>query len=307
MTYTELKAKPGQYVWDEDKIQFVGRINKDGTEDKRFSKGGLCSLLNTIIETTGYVPKQPQLFASRIAEHRKSDYLVKGYGVVVRCYDLSAEMWAAKAAELLGQECDGIADILSKVSESKASEHKAKIESLALIFGKELKSKKLADYAGVTEFEQRLHEEREQRSKEQAAEKKSEKKLKTWIQKALSNPRTLLQTALPMFECKTWRGNGDKWLLVNVTLRWCKANPAIQRAVENRYYREMDEILAEYKVDSLWEYALEYSRRNFHKIINDELTTIEEYHVSSIVSEEDYKQAKHNLLTSGICFKKYTS
>ena len=172
MTYTQLKAKPGEYVWDEEATQFVGRINKDGTEDKRFSKGGLCSLLNTVLEETGYIPKNPQVFAKTIANHKKTHYLVKGYGVIVKCYDLSAEMWVAKAAEALGIEGDGITDILKHVSKSKQSEHKAKIESLALIFGKELKSKKLGDLTEITEFEKRL---KEQRRKCAVKERKEQK------------------------------------------------------------------------------------------------------------------------------------
>lgn len=173
MTFTELKAKPGQYIWNENQTQFVGRINKDGTEDKRFSRGGVCSMLNNIIKETGYVPTNPQVFATKIAEHKSNNYLVKGYGVIVKCYDLSAEMWVAKAAEHLGVEGDGIADILKHVSKSKTSEHKAKIETLALIFGKELKSSKLSDYAGVSEFEERLKQER--RSKSVKAKKERER------------------------------------------------------------------------------------------------------------------------------------
>lgn len=172
MTYTTLKAKPGEYVWDEEAIQFVGRINIDGTEDKRFSKGGLCSLLNTILEETGYLPKEPQQFARTIANHKQTHYLVKGYGVIVKCYDLSAEMWVATAADGLGIEGDGIADILKHVSKSKEIEHKSKIKTLALIFGKELKSKKLADLTVVSEFEHRLKNER----RELAAKEKKEQK-----------------------------------------------------------------------------------------------------------------------------------
>lgn len=201
MTFTELKAKPGEYIWDEQKIQFVGRINKDGTEDKRFSKGGLCSLLNNIIETTGYVPNNPQKFAKRIAEHKQTQYLVKGYGVIVKCYDLNAEMWVAKAAEHLGIEGDGIADILQHVSTSKQTEHKAKIESLALIFGKELKSKKLADLTDVTEFEKRLRNQRRELAvKEKEAIKlaqleyamnKMSETITDWV--VANNPKTILK------------------------------------------------------------------------------------------------------------------
>lgn len=239
MTFTELKAKPGQYVWDEEKIQFVGRINKDGTEDKRFSKGGLCSLLNTVIEETGYVPAKPQLFASRIAEHRKSDYLVKGYGVVVQCYDLTAEMWAAKAAEVLGEECDGIGDILAKVSQAKEVEHKAKIESLALIFGKELKSKKLADHAGVQEFEQRLKDQRRKRAAE-AKQQQLEDEFNNYVDKLNYALEYFLETA-SFDTCFKVMQLADKysslWAVGTQVfgLKFPRSNPDVKKDFYSRY------------------------------------------------------------------------
>ena len=69
-------------------------------------------------------------------------------------------MWVSKAAEALGIEGDGITEILKQVSRSKETEHKSKIKSIAAIFGKELKSKKLADLTVVTEFEKQLKKRR---------------------------------------------------------------------------------------------------------------------------------------------------
>ena len=258
MTFTELKAKPGDYVWNESQVQFVGRINKDGTEDKRFSKGGLCSMLNNIIAETGYVPTNPQQFASKIADHKQSDYLVKGYGVLVNCYDLSAEMWAAKAAEHLGIEGNGIADILACVSKSKETEHKAKIESLALIFGKELKSKKLGDLVQVSEFEQRLKQERIAASR-QRAEEEDQAKLRTWIHSAFQDKKVLLKVIFHY--CSNSAGLGDEWLIANVVLPWCRKNPFLKRAVCKRYEEEHQHLFKEFGVDSFAGYAQEYIHR----------------------------------------------
>jgi hypothetical protein len=173
MSYTQLKAKPGSYIWDETKVQFVGRINKDGTEDKRFKKGGLCSLLNTLLEKTGYVPEHPQMFAERLASHAQTKYLVKGFGLVVDCITLSPEHWAAKAVEKLGTEANGIADILEQVSQSKEAERQAKVEALALIFSKELKRAKLSEL--VTDEDIKLTQLRRQLAAAQKEEEKDRK------------------------------------------------------------------------------------------------------------------------------------
>ena len=297
MTYTELKAKPGEYIWDEKEVQFIGRINKDGTEDKRFSKSGLCSLLNNIIKETGFIPSNPQSYANKIANHKSDKYLVKGYGVIVKCYDLSAEMWVAKAAEHLGIEGNGITDILEQVSKSKVSEHKAKIETLALIFGKELKSKKLADLTEVTDFEKRLKEQRKELSQEKA-KKREEAKLKKWIHDAFDNsPLTLVRTALPMFEFKGYRGNNELWILCNVTLRWCLKNRGMKRAVETRYYNEMDKLLKVLKAKDVKEYAFNYAKKNWNKEMYDALIDIEEFHTTQgiTVSKEEYQKAKQKI------------
>lgn len=290
MTYTQLKAKPGDYVWNEDQVQFVGRINKDGTEDKRFSQGGLCSLLNTILEQTGYVPSEPQAFARKIAEHRKSDYLVKGYGVVVKCYDLSAEMWAATAANYLGNEFNGIADILNCVSQSKDIEHKSKLETLALIFGKELKSKNLADYAGVTEFEKRLQDERKAKAKEETARKKSEKKLEQWLVKAFRYRTLLAKIVLHPWLIKGAYGDDtDWWLIKNHILTWM--SKAMSYPIHERYHREIGDIFKKYNAQSISAVALRHAELNWDKQAYDALITLWDYHLDTSVSKERYEQA----------------
>tara|TARA_R110002012_G_scaffold307077_1_gene512367 strand:+ start:1586 stop:2491 length:906 start_codon:yes stop_codon:yes gene_type:complete len=300
MTHTQLKAKPGDYVWNEDQVQFVGRINKDGTEDKRFSQGGLCSLLNTILEQTGYVPSEPQAFAKKIAEHRKSDYLVKGYGVVVKCYDLSAEMWASTAANYLGNEFNGIADILNCVSQSKDIEHKSKLETLALIFGKELKSKNLADYAGVTEFEKRLQDERKAKAKEETARKKSEKKLKKWIHDAFKNKVTLMKTWM-FWEVPGFPGDIE-WLVANVTLRWCLKNRAMKDAVMSRYDKEHDDLFNELNKTGFEDYSIStYAADYAAKYYSDEdfkcLTIMEDFYIGGIGTQAIYDAAKKEYLS----------
>lgn len=289
----ELKAKPGEYIWDSQQTKFIGRINKDGTEDKRFSNGGLCSLLNNIIEKTGFIPNNPQVFAGRIANHRRTQYLVKGYGVIVSCYDLSAEMWLAKAAEHLGIEGDGIADILKHVSTSKATEHKAKIESLALIFGKELKSKKLADLTVVTEFEERLTEERKNLAQEKAKTQKVQK-LKTWIEKAFQDPLILVKTFLPVFETRSYKGQGDAWVLCNVTLRWCLQNRGMKSSVESRFHSESESLFAELNATDLQDYALQYAQASWSLTALNALDVIENFH-HGLVSEKDYENAKQDI------------
>ena len=248
MTYTLLKSKPGEYVWDEQRIQFVGRINKDGTEDKRFSKGGLCSLLNNIIESTGYVPSNPQSFAKRISEHKQSSYLVQGFGVLVKCYDLSAEMWVAKAAEKLGIEGDGITDILEHVSRSKETEHKAKIETLALLFGKELKSKKLGDLTEVTEFEKRLKMERKERAvkhKEEVAQQLYDER----YNRLLSQIIDFVETA-PFEKCLEVMELSDKYSnMWAVGCKICKLKLTTHTKTEfyKAYKNQWSDILREFK------------------------------------------------------------
>ena len=52
MTFTTLKAKPGDLVLNDDGLA-VGRINKDLTEDNRWTADGKCSIANGFLKATG--------------------------------------------------------------------------------------------------------------------------------------------------------------------------------------------------------------------------------------------------------------
>lgn len=146
-------AKPGQYVWNEKTNSYVGRINKDGTEDRRFTLEGGCSMMNTLISETGYIPSDPQAFAEKFSDPTQNEYGLRGFAVVLACVDLSPEMWSPKAKEMLGVECDGLVDLLNHVSKDKSIERGAKLDTIGLIVGREIKANELADLASIDQFE----------------------------------------------------------------------------------------------------------------------------------------------------------
>ena len=153
MTAT-LGAKPGQYVWNADKKEYVGRINKsDATEDRRFKAAGSCSMMNTLIRETGYTPNDPQEFAEKFSDPKNNQYDLEGFTVILACVDLAPEHWASKAVEMLGYECDGLVELLRHVSQDKSIERGAKLDTISLIVGREIKANDLADLAQISENE----------------------------------------------------------------------------------------------------------------------------------------------------------
>ena len=100
MTFTELKAKPGDYVFNDAGLA-VGRINKDLTEDNRFTAFGKCSIANGFIKATNLTPSDAKRFHKAV-ESNPNGYILMGYTICLQLKELPVEMWCVKAAEILG-------------------------------------------------------------------------------------------------------------------------------------------------------------------------------------------------------------
>lgn len=151
-TNTKLKAQPNDYVFDETSGLYVGRINKDGTEDRRFINSGACSLMNGLIKATSYTPKDPQEFARLYS--KPNNYILSGFTIICDCLELTPEMWAAEAASLAEiSDTDNLRDILDHISKLPKIEWKAKMSALAYHFAKTLKSHKMLSPSAFQEFQ----------------------------------------------------------------------------------------------------------------------------------------------------------
>jgi hypothetical protein len=165
---TSLGAKPGQYIWDPKFNEYCGRLNKDGTEDRRFTTRGACSMMNTLLKVTGHIPVNPATFADNFSNPSANEYTLKGFDVILACVDLTPDLWAGKATEMLGEESDGMADLLLKVSQNKSIELSAKLDTLSLIVGEEVSRSGIQKYVD-------LHNDNVQRIQDKNREKIVEK------------------------------------------------------------------------------------------------------------------------------------
>ena len=138
MTYTELKAKPGSYIYNDSGLA-VGRINNDLTEDNRFTAFGKCSIANGIIKASGYTPKNPESFHKAV-QSKPNGYVLMGYTVCLELSELPVEMWCVKAAEILGGEYEDLKEMLTELSKQPEVERQAKLTSLSKMFAKEKKA-----------------------------------------------------------------------------------------------------------------------------------------------------------------------
>ena len=146
MTFTELKAKPGDYVYS-DKGLVVGRINNDLTEDNRWTAEGKCSIANGFIKAAGISPKDARRFHKAV-ESNPNGYTLQGYTVVLELKELPVEMWAVKAAEILGGEFEDLRAMLEELSKQPEKERAAKLAVMEKFFKKERNSN--------TEYKKRL-------------------------------------------------------------------------------------------------------------------------------------------------------
>ena len=138
MTYTELKAEPGSLVYSNAGL-VVGRINNDLTEDNRWTANGKCSIANGFIKASGISPKDARSFHKSV-ETNPNGYILKGYTIVLQLKELPVEMWAVKAAEVLGGEFNDFEEMLEQLSKQPEKEREAKLAVLEKFFQKEKKS-----------------------------------------------------------------------------------------------------------------------------------------------------------------------
>lgn len=138
MTYTELKAKPGDLIFSDSGLA-VGRINVDLTEDNRWTADGKCSIANGFIKASGISPTDARRFHKAV-ETNPNGYVLKGYTICLQLKELPVEMWAVKAAEILDGEFDDFQEMLKELSKQPEVEREAKLSVLMRFFKKELSS-----------------------------------------------------------------------------------------------------------------------------------------------------------------------
>jgi len=163
---SKLVAKPGSYVFDYEINRYVGRINKDGTEDRRWVQGGSCSFLNSLLETSNsYTPNDPQAFAETLLGTNSNGYIVRGYSLAISSYTLSPTEWVDK---LKGFDCNPLSDLFKSLS--RGEEFQAKSAALCTLLRKEVKRRDLEELAEVTKADQILAESQRQRIADSALE-----------------------------------------------------------------------------------------------------------------------------------------
>ena len=134
---SHLSGGPGEYIWDEIELLFVGRLNKDGTEDHRFTADGRSSFLNGVCK--GFSLSSPQKTARLLTEPEYNGYIIRGFSLLVDGATLTPEMWVAKAGEELQKE--GIYEILEELGKWKGKERKLKEDTLRTVFKKEIRKR----------------------------------------------------------------------------------------------------------------------------------------------------------------------
>ena len=127
-------ASPGDYVYNDDGVA-IGRINKDLTEDNRFTADGKCSQANGVIKTSGWTPPNPDRFHKEV-EANPNKYLLKGFTLFHEITELPVEMWALRAAELLDGEFEDLEDLMRNLSKQPEKERNAKVYALRKLFSK---------------------------------------------------------------------------------------------------------------------------------------------------------------------------
>ena len=137
MTFTELKAKPGEYVYNKDGL-VVGRINNDLTEDNRFTAFGACSIANGFIKASNLTPSDAKRFHNAVNAN-PNGYVLMGYTIALELKELPVEMWAVKAAEILDGEFEDLKEMLVELSKQPEKERAAKLSVLEKFFTKEKK------------------------------------------------------------------------------------------------------------------------------------------------------------------------
>lgn len=131
--FNSLGAKPGELVFNKDGLA-VSRINKDGTEDNRWTAEGECSMANGLIRISKWIPSDTSGFHSEV-ESKPNSYILKGYTLFYEVCALPVEVWALKAAELLDGEFNDLQDLLSELSKNPEKERQAKLTALRKLFG----------------------------------------------------------------------------------------------------------------------------------------------------------------------------
>ena len=164
MTTTAAPSKPGQYIFDYSTNRFVGRFNKDGTEDRRWVSGGSCSFLNTLLQASGgYTPKDPQALADGLLGQAGNGYVVNGYSMAVSMLTLTSEQWVQCVADV--QTNEELKELFKHLTRDE--ERLAKADALAKLLRKEITARDLSELAEVTAADRLLIESQLRLAKEQ--------------------------------------------------------------------------------------------------------------------------------------------
>ena len=147
MTVAPNSAPPGSYIWDAVK-GYTGRINLDGSEDRRFTAGGECSFLNDL--TRGARLSNPTATAkSLISKGESNKWVIRGYTLVLGGgQDLTLDQWLSEASDALGGVC-GIQEILDGIANDPDTESEAKLESIRKLFRLEVSRRGLSKHPQV--------------------------------------------------------------------------------------------------------------------------------------------------------------
>lgn len=279
MDYAKYNAKPGEYVWDDEARQYIGRLSLDGTEDRRFTASGAKSFINNLLKkAVGFRPKDPQVFARDVLGDSKgsSDYLVRGYGLVVaKVCTLNLKDWLPELESITGSPIDLLVDHVAKGDEAEA-----KLIALSKVMKAELCKRDLAKLSPITEADIKLREQRSNLA--------TEHKVKQAREQLLQEARKLMWNKVLAYRWNTvnflTRGNkSTRFCHDNGDLQWLgihlgKAGRKNASFAMTGYVRKMQEavmlLLAESGTKSLDEYVWKYVEDHWTVVACDALNDL---------------------------------
>ena len=130
--WSHLSASPGGYVYDPETGRCPGRVNQDGTEDRRFTADGDASIMNEFFSVFSYPHEKPSEFMESV----QSGYLFQGFGVILSEWDvLTGPEWAAKFTELCDLYPQSLGELLREIGNNPAAERQSKLEVATRLYG----------------------------------------------------------------------------------------------------------------------------------------------------------------------------
>ena len=175
----DLNGKPGEYIWDEDEGQYVGRNTLSGNEDRRFVAQGDSSFMNGVVKVVPkWRPSSPKKLADELGPDGSNDYLLRGYGLILDLFTLKLDHWIVTACKILNTKTCGLIELITEISHFPEAEREAKLDSLRQLFDKEISRRDLRKYSYLTKQEERLRVERIKTATKRKLLKDFEKRLK---------------------------------------------------------------------------------------------------------------------------------